>query len=181
MDTYKIATICVSGVSAVPIELNPITRGITGAVVEFIYDDDIWAGLRKKVAFRGTAEKEDICDGNTVTFPAEVAQRKNARITVGVTGVSSDGKIVIPTLWADLGTVRDSAYGDYPAPGEPVPPIWAKVMADVNSLAERVEDLEENPSAGGLNVTDDGEGNVTITASGSAQITEDGNGNVVIS
>jgi len=177
---YKIATVCVSGVSAVPIDVLPIPRGITGAVVEFLYDDDLWAGLKKKVSFRGTGETEQLCDGNTVLFPAEVAQRKNARVTVGVTGVSADGTEVIPTLWAELGSVRDSAYGDYPAPGEPVPPVWAQLQADVDNLEEEVDKLK-NGSSGSLTVTDDGDGNVIIVAGGTARITDDGNGNVDIS
>lgn len=37
-----------------------------------------------------------------------------------------------------------------------------------------------NGGSGGLSITDDGEGNVTITSSGSVSITDDGNGNVVI-
>ena len=131
---YKIATVCVSGATAVAIDLKPIPRGITGAVVELRYDDSIWAGLRKKVAFRGSAETEDICDGSTVTFPAEVAQKKNARVSVGITGVSEDGTVIIPTLWADLGKVLDSAYGNYPAPGEPVPPVWAQLLTMIGDL-----------------------------------------------
>lgn len=140
---YKIAKVCVSGVSAVPIELKPITRGITGAIVEFLYDDDIWAGLRKKVAFRGSEEVEKICDSDTVIFPAEVAQRENVRVTVGVTGINADGTVVIPTKWADLGAVLDSAYGDYPAPGEPVPPIWAQLqdmIGDLDNLGTETKD-----------------------------------------
>lgn len=42
------------------------------------------------------------------------------------------------------------------------------------------EYLQNNPVQGGLNITDDGVGNVTITSSGSVSITDDGNGNVVI-
>ena len=144
MEKYKIATVCVSGATAVAIDLKPIPRGITGAVVEFLYDDDIWAGLRKKVAFRGSGEVEEICDSDTVIFPTEVAQQKNKRVTVGVTGVSEDGTIVIPTLWADLGTVKDSACGDYPAPGEPVPPIWAQLLAMIGTLENLNTEAREN-------------------------------------
>ena len=144
MEKYKIATVCVSGVTAVSIDLKPIPRGITGAVVEFLYDDDIWAGLRKKVAFRGTGEVEILCDGDTVIFPAEVAQRAKTRVTVGVTGVNADGTEAIPTLWADLGTVRDSAYGDYPAAGEPVPPVWAQLLAMIGTLNNLNTEAREN-------------------------------------
>ena len=141
---YKIATVCVSGATAVAIDLKPIPRGITGAVVELRYDDSIWAGLRKKVAFRGSAETEDLCDKNTVTFPAEVAQKKNARVSVGITGVSEDGTVIIPTLWADLGSVRDSAYGNYPAPGEPVPPVWAQLLTMIGDLKNLDTEAKDN-------------------------------------
>ena len=141
---YKIATVCVSGATAVAIDPKPIPRGITGAVVELRYDDSIWAGLRKKVAFRGSAETEDICDENTVTFPAEVAQKKNARVSVGITGVSEDGTVIIPTLWADLGKVLDSAYGNYPAPGEPVPPVWAQLLTMIGDLKNLDTEAKDN-------------------------------------
>lgn len=177
---YKIATVHVSGTEVRVSNLRPITRGITGAVVEILYDDPMWAGLTKKVAFEGVTTKEDIYEGSIVPFPGEVATKKNAFIRVGITGVNVAEAVVIPTMWAELGTVRDSAYGDYPMPGEPVPPMWSKLEAEVDALAQDVEDLKQTPS-GGLSVTDDGEGNVAITASGSTQITDDGNGNVVIS
>lgn len=41
-------------------------------------------------------------------------------------------------------------------------------------------ELPNSGGSGGLHITDDGEGNVTMTASGSVTITDDGNGNVVI-
>lgn len=49
------------------------------------------------------------------------------------------------------------------------------------AVSEAIKDLKENGiPAGGLNITDDGDGNVTITASAGVSITDDGNGNVVI-
>ena len=173
---YKIAKVCVSGVTAVPIDLKPIPRGITGAVVEFLYDDDIWAGLRKKVAFRGSGEVEVLCDGDTVTFPAEVAQQKNVRVTVGVTGVSEDGTVVTPTLWADLGSVKDSAYGDYPAPGEPVPPVWAQIIAMIGELDNLDTEAKENLVAA-INEaakTGNGNGNADLTGYATEQFVREG-------
>lgn len=38
----------------------------------------------------------------------------------------------------------------------------------------------EGGSGGGLNITDDGNGNVTIASTGSVSITDDGEGNVTI-
>lgn len=40
--------------------------------------------------------------------------------------------------------------------------------------------ITNRSSGGGLNITDDGSGNVSITSSGSVSITDDGSGNVTI-
>ena len=48
------------------------------------------------------------------------------------------------------------------------------------SVWRKVANGGDEPVASGLNATDDGNGNVTMTASGSASITDDGNGNVAI-
>lgn len=59
--------------------------------------------------------------------------------------------------------------------------VGAASAEKVSELSEAIEDLKENGiPAGGFNITDDGEGNVTITASAGVTITDDGNGNVVI-
>ena len=44
----------------------------------------------------------------------------------------------------------------------------------------RVLKVRATNNTGGISVTDDGDGNVTITSGGSVSITDDGNGNVVI-
>ena len=48
------------------------------------------------------------------------------------------------------------------------------------SVIPRLIALEQNGTGGGIAVTDDGEGNVTITASAGVSITDDGQGNVTI-
>jgi hypothetical protein len=48
-----------------------------------------------------------------------------------------------------------------------------------DNLVEAINELAQKPS-GGLRITDDGNGNVTIASTGSVTITDDGNGNVTI-
>ena len=50
------------------------------------------------------------------------------------------------------------------------------------ALEERIQALEQGGggSGGGLNITEDEEGNVIITSTGSVSITDDGDGNVII-
>lgn len=141
---YIIAKVRVSGAEAVAVERKRIPRGISGAAVELIYDDAIWAELTKKVAFRGAVETEKVYDSNIVPIPQEVVMRVNARVSVGVTGVNSDGSVVIPTLWAELGSVYPSSYGDYPAPGEPVPPLWKQALDMIGDLEELDTEAKDN-------------------------------------
>jgi hypothetical protein len=54
------------------------------------------------------------------------------------------------------------------------------MSSQIELLAEELMGGGGNTDGGSLIVTDDGDGNVTITASGSASITDDGEGNVTI-
>jgi hypothetical protein len=52
--------------------------------------------------------------------------------------------------------------------------------SEVDTMSQKAITEAIASIGGGLNITDDGNGNVTITASGGVSITDDGNGNVVI-
>lgn len=175
--SYKIATIRVSGVEAVVEDVKPITKGINGAVVEFVYDDPMWAGLIKNVVFEGSDTVGVENAGNVVRFPQQVAMAKGVPVTVGVEGLGADGTVIIPTVKADLGVVRSSAYGSFPPPQEQPLPVWAQIQTSVKSLEERVDDLEE--SGGNVDLsgyvksvngkTPDATGNVEIKIPDSSQ------------
>jgi hypothetical protein len=178
---YKIATIHVSGVKALALDRRDIPAGITGAVLELVYDDPIWDNLVKTVVFQGTKTVQVFNAGSIVKFPPEVAAAKNTNVKVGVYGVDSDGLGVIPTLWADLGVVKPSAAGSFPPPQEQTPSLWVQVLGSIGDLEKLDTENRENlvaainevldkvGSGGGLTVTDDGEGNVIISASGSTK------------
>lgn len=134
MDKYTVAKIGIHGAKATVLESNDITMGLTGAVVQLIYDDDLWQGMRKKVTFRGTKKVDVLTDENVVELPWEVTTAKNVTVSIGITGVDADEKTIIPTVWATIGAVKDSPYGAYHAPGEPVPPEWAQVVATIGDL-----------------------------------------------
>jgi hypothetical protein len=57
-------------------------------------------------------------------------------------------------------------------------PVIAEV--DERGMVVAFEAVDAPSGDGGLNIVDDGAGNVTITLSGSASIVDDGNGNVTI-
>lgn len=141
---YKIATIHVSGVKALALDRRDIPAGITGAVLELVYDDPIWDNLVKTVVFQGTKMVQVFNAGSIVKFPPEVAAAKNTNVKVGVYGVDSDGLAVIPTLWADLGVVKPSAAGSFPPPQEQTPPLWVQALGSIGDLAKLDTENREN-------------------------------------
>lgn len=122
-----VAKIQVSGVRAHVVYRNFIPAGIIGAQVEIDYADDLWQGLHKTVVFRGAVTKDVVTDANIVTMPQEVAEKPLSPLSVGVYGVDADGNLAIPTVWADLGFVRESANPSGDTTTDPSLPVWAQI------------------------------------------------------
>lgn len=133
-----VAKIQVSGAIARTLYKKVIPAGIIGAQVEFEYDDDVWKGLHKTVVFHGPVTKDVVTDENIVTIPPEVAEKPMSLLSVGVYGVDADGNLAIPTVWADLGIVRESANPSGDTTTDPSIPVWAQIQGMIGNL----EDLE---------------------------------------
>lgn len=140
----KIATICVSGVEAAALDRKSITMGLAGATVEFEYTDPMWSGLTKNVVFDGATTVAVYNAGTVVEVPSAVLAVKNTPVRVGVCGIGGDGSEVVPTIWADLGVVRSSAFGQFPPPAEVPLPVWAQVMALIGDLNKLTTEAKEN-------------------------------------
>lgn len=129
----NLAKIQVSGVRAVAVDaVREIPAGIVGATVELEYTGGIWAGLNKTVIFRGNTTKEVLTDETTVTMPAEVVAEPRGRLRVGVYGTDAANNLIMPTLWAELGVIADSAEPSEPA--DSTLPIWAQLYAMIGNL-----------------------------------------------
>ena len=129
----NLAKIQVSGVRAVAVDaVREIPAGIVGATVELEYTGGIWAGLNKTVIFRGNTTKEVLTDETTVTVPAEVVAEPRGRLRVGVYGTDAANNLIMPTLWAELGVIADSAEPKEPA--DSALPIWAQLYAMIGNL-----------------------------------------------
>ncbi len=133
----KIAIVTVSGTCAAAVAFHKITAGLTGAAVDVVFTDPAWSGLIKNITFRGGTEKTLLDIGETVRIPKETVAAPNVLLQVGVTGISANGDVVIPTIWADLGTVNPAAPVDPEHTGDDEPgiaPIWAQLEAMIGSL-----------------------------------------------
>lgn len=130
-----IAKVSVSGVIARPTYRSKIPQGIVGATVEFDYTDPMWAGLKKTVIFWSSAVKDILDVGESVVVPPEVVAKAGCRLRVGIYGVDLSGKMVIPTLWADLGPVEGSADPSLDPSAKDELPVWAQLQAQIGDLS----------------------------------------------
>ena len=135
-----IAQIKIRGARASVDWRKAITAGMIGAQVQIDYNDEIWDSLHKTVVFRGAVTKDVITNADVVTIPAEVVAKHGYPLRVGVYGVDADGNIAIPTIWADLGTVRDAADPSGDTTTDQSLPVWAQIQAMIGNL----DDLDTN-------------------------------------
>ena len=137
----------VNGVRAVADKFVRIPAGIVGAKVTFQFDDPRWDGLTKTAVFRGCVTRDVIMDGDTVIIPHETVERKGGKLYVGVYGLNSDGAIAIPTLWAEVGTIRDAADPSGDPSADPSLPAWEQVLRASREAAEESEQSAKDAAA----------------------------------
>lgn len=161
----NMATIEVSGVYAHARMYSTIPAGIVGADVIFEFIDPIWDKLTKTAVFQGAVTRDVILSGNTAVIPAETVEKAGHTLKVGVYGVDAENNLVIPTLWAAIGGIRDAADPSGDPGTNPELPIWAQ-------LQKELEKLKEN-GVGGDSIVVDVEGYLT-TSSGGFEVSDDG-------
>lgn len=131
-----LATIKVSGVRAVAVDVGAIPAGIIGAQVRIEYTDPRWDALSKTVVFRGAVTRDVLNAGELVEIPAECVERPGSVLWVGVYGTNADG-IAIPTLWADLGKVRAAADPSGDPSAAPALPVWAQLQEQIDEIKQQ--------------------------------------------
>lgn len=108
---------------------EPVTSGSVNVYgVRFGFSED-WAGLERVAVFRAGDESRSVvlnADGECV-IPWEVLASHGRQLTAGVYGTRG-GEVVLPTVWAGLGTILEGA-----APGKdarpPTPDLWRQELS----------------------------------------------------
>ena len=131
----NIATIEVSSIYALTKEYVHIPAGIVGATVTFEFTDPRWADLSKVVVFKGNVTRDVVLTGDTVKVPAETVQQKGDQLLVGVYGVDTEQNLVIPTIWATVGIIKDAADPSGDPGTDPGLPIWAQLQERIDNLS----------------------------------------------
>ena len=140
----KIAEVRVSGCRCETVRLEPIPRGIVGAVVAVEYTDPAWDSLRKTVVFRGAATKDVLDAGNEIVIPAEVVSKAGGSLYMGVYGVDAENHVAIPTIWTELGVIQGAAAPSGDASTVPSLPVWAQIQAMVGDLGTLDTEAKSN-------------------------------------
>ena len=140
----KIAEVRVSGCRCETVRLEPIPRGIVGAVVAVEYTDPAWDSLRTTVVFRGAATKDVLDAGNEIVIPAEVVSKAGGSLYMGVYGVDAENHVAIPTIWTELGVIQGAATPSGDASTAPSLPVWAQIQAMVGDLGTLDTEAKSN-------------------------------------
>lgn len=120
-----------------------LTSGMVGIPVTIHYDE-VWGGLRKNLVCRCSPWNSDRGDYRTILNVGEAAtvahevMQHGKFLYLGVEGYSSDGKLVIPTRWAECGEIHRGANSGADISADPTLPIWEQ-------LQTAIEEIKENP------------------------------------
>lgn len=147
----EIAKIDVSGVRARAIVYRPIPMGIVGGTVRLEYSDPQWDGLNKTVVFQaGDITKDVLNPGELVRIPPEITRQVRRNVLVGVYGTDAQQNLVIPTLWATIGMVRDATSPSGDTSTDESMPVWAQLRDMIGNL-EDLDTTEKNNLVAAVN------------------------------
>ena len=120
-----------------------ITTGSVGIPVEVALNAD-FDGLQAILVFAcGDVSVDVALLGQDVTVPPQLVTERGKLLTMGVYATRPDGTIVIPTVWAEVGIVREGTQPSGVDPAEPTPSWAAQVQQWASDAAESAETATE--------------------------------------
>lgn len=123
--------------TATALAREPLTSGMSAAVeVGFGFSPD-WLGLSKTAVFTNGRTTVDVLESQwsaqgTVPIPHEVLSEAGRRVMVGIYGTDGE-RVVLPTVWAELGVVLPGADPSGDESTDPSLPVWAQLQAEIES------------------------------------------------
>lgn len=122
---------------------DPLTTSSVGMPVEVELDAD-FDGLTAVVCFKAGEAAADVAMlGNPVTVPAQCLTEAGVPLHVGVYARNGEGTVVIPTVWANCGTIRQGTTPSGIDPAEPETDWTAQVQQAAQDARDTAERLAE--------------------------------------
>lgn len=119
-------------------------------LVQFAFSTD-WDELDKTAVFRaGDTKISVVLDAtNRCQIPWEVLENRGRPLEAGVYG-TKNGTVVLPTIWATLGTIKEGA-----SPGEntqpPTPDVYSQILAVAEKAQEIAQSVRDDADEGKFN------------------------------
>ena len=129
-------------------ETETLTAGRVGLECAFTFNSD-WDGLEKVAVFEG-AETIEVALGTSsiAVVPPECMATAGYNLRCGVYGMSTEQAVVIPTVWAKAGKIKDSASPDDETLADFTPTLAAQIIAKANTAEEIANSLNEKAIRG---------------------------------
>ena len=144
---------------------EPLTSGMVGQPIHFEYSHD-FDGLAITAVFTDGKNTVNVVNpGNECVIPHEVLTTVGATVKVGIYATRGD-ELVIPTVYATIGTVLRGANPNEGSSGSPTIPMWSQIQEIIgdlndleteakNNLVAAINEAAQTGSSGDVSMTDD--------------------------
>lgn len=124
---------------ATVVQTEKLTSGTIGLECKFNFSEE-WENLEKiAVCSCGNVTKDVFDVSDTIVVPWEVMAVHGKYLEIGVYGKSSDGGVIIPTVYATVGAVCKGADPSGDESVAPTPTLWDKLRDKTKELSDTIE------------------------------------------
>lgn len=133
-----------------------------------------WESLSKIAVFRALNLQLDVAvTGEVIDIPPAILEKAGVNLFLGLYGVASGGALVIPTIWADLGTIQPGA-DPWAADNvdTPTPALFVQMETLVRAAQAAAAAAASGVYAGSVNFDVDDDGHLIMSVTEDGQTTE---------
>ena len=115
--------------------------------VRFSFNSD-WDGLDRTAVFHAGDDQISVVldDSNECQIPWEVLENPGRNLSVGVYGTKG-GTVVLPTIWAQLGEIREGvSLGSNAQP--PTPDVYSQILEAAEQAEKIAQSVRDDADAG---------------------------------
>ena len=125
------------------VQSEPLTSGMVGQPIELEYSAD-FDGLTLTAVFTNGKTTIDVLNpGAQCMIPHEVLDTVGEVVKVGIYAVRGD-ELVIPTVYANIGTVLKGADPSGDVSADPTLPVWAQIQGIIGNLNDLDTEVKNN-------------------------------------
>lgn len=122
---------------------EPLTSGMVGQTIHFEYSHDFDGLMITAIFTDGKNTVNVVNPGNECIIPHEVLTTVGATVQVGIYAVR-DEELVIPTVYATIGTVLRGVNPNEGSSGSPTIPTWQQIQEIIGDLDDLETEAKNN-------------------------------------